>query len=263
MPLPLRAKDLAALPATISLTVDVEDLAGDGTRYAAMTRRLLDLFARHRSLGTFFVVGEVAQTNPALVRDIAASGHEIGSHSYRHSRLRDEDPATYAATMRDHRRLLEDLSGAPVRGFRAPFFSLTEATSWAADALAAAGFRYSASTIPGTDVPATPFSWPSGIVELPCPVGRVGPFRLPFLGGMYLRYLPRWRIAEAARTCSARPVWSHVHPYDIDADEPFHRYPGHGLTASFFLWWNRKNALQHLDLLLQGRRSLPLGSLVP
>ncbi len=33
---------------------------------------------------TFFVLGKVAESHPSLTREIAAAGHEVGTHGYSH-----------------------------------------------------------------------------------------------------------------------------------------------------------------------------------
>jgi polysaccharide deacetylase family protein (PEP-CTERM system associated) len=268
------AQDFAPLPERITFTVDVEDAAegGDGLeRCRAMVGRLLEFLTLRDAVATFFVVGDVAERSPGLVREIAAAGHEIASHSYRHTSLAVEDSRRFRSGTRASRRLLEDLAGTPVLGFRAPLFSLTPATAgWALDALAEAGFAYSSSIVPGrafrsgwAGAPSEPFRWPGGLLELPCPVGKVGPFRLPFLGGMYLRYLPPWRLRQATRNRAPGLVWTYCHPYDFDTDEPFRRRPGQGWASSFFLWWNRGLTLERLDLILRGRRTVTFRDLCP
>jgi hypothetical protein len=74
------AQDFAPLPERITFTVDVEDAAegGDGLeRCRAMVGRLLEFLALRDAVATFFVVGDVAERSPGLVREIAAAGHEI------------------------------------------------------------------------------------------------------------------------------------------------------------------------------------------
>ena len=204
------AQDFAPLHKRITFTVDVEDAAegGDGLeRCRAMVGRLLEFLALRDAAATFFAVGDVAERSPALVREIAAAGHEIASHSYRHTALAVEDAWLFRSRIAASRCLLEDLAGTPVLGFRAPFFSLVPATAGRVlDALVEAGFAYSSSIVPGRafrsgweGAPSVPFRWPGGLLELPCPVGKVGPFRLPFLGGMYLHYLPPWRLRQATQ----------------------------------------------------------------
>jgi peptidoglycan/xylan/chitin deacetylase (PgdA/CDA1 family) len=92
--------------------------------------RIVDLLLEHGRSGTFFVVGELAERYPALIRRIAASGFEIASHSYSHLRL---DTGAHAACIEDitrSKRVLEDISGAPVVGFRAPTWTASLADDW-------------------------------------------------------------------------------------------------------------------------------------
>ena len=221
-----------------------------------MTRRLLDFFARRDVRATFFIEGSVARRNPALVRLIAAAGHEIGSHSYRHVALEAEEMSVFAAGVADARRRLEDLAGKAVLGFRAPNFSLTPATEWAADVLREAGFLYSSSVLPARGwryshptAPRKPFIWPSGLLEIPCPVGRIGPLWLPFQGGMYLRYLPPWHFWPMQQQLAGQLNWTYCHPYDIDVEAPFRRFAGVGWLSSLFLWSNRRVLLQRWEWL--------------
>lgn len=263
----MRPEDFASLPDRLTFTVDVEEPGGASegpVRYPATTMRLLDFLAARGAVGTFFVVGDIARRTPGLVREIAGRGHEIASHGDRHLPLPGQEPSRFRRESGDGRRLLEDLTGTAVLGFRAPLFSLTRASAWAPDMLAAAGFAYSSSVLPvrggmfaWPGAPMRPFLWPCGLLELPCPVGRVGPFRLPFLGGMYLRYLPPWRLRQAARSCSTDAVWTYCHPYDLDTGERLRRLPGIGRVSSFFLWWNRAATLDRLAAIIHGRTVVP------
>ena len=82
-----------------ALTVDLEeyfqvsnfDAVIDRGRWDALpsrvgeaTARLLDRFERAGSSATFFVLGWVAERQPALVREIAKRGHEIACHGHGH-----------------------------------------------------------------------------------------------------------------------------------------------------------------------------------
>jgi SAM-dependent methyltransferase len=154
--------------------------------------------------------------------------------------------------------VLEDLAGAPVTGFRAPTFSLTAATTWATDVLAEEGFTYSSSVLPSANplhgfpgAPADPFLWPSGLAELPVPVAGVGPLALPYLGGTYLRLLPRALTAALHRRSGRRVPWTYVHPYDADDGERFWVVPEAGWLSPL-LWLGRRGVLAKLDVLLEG-----------
>ncbi len=82
----------------ITFTLDLEDGRENGTeanRFVAVTHRLLDFLAERKVLGTVFVVGELAEGHPALVRDVADRGHEIALHAYRHVPLTQLDAKTF------------------------------------------------------------------------------------------------------------------------------------------------------------------------
>ncbi len=108
-------------------------LAGPAFRPRALDER--------RITGTFFVVGEIAEAEPGLVRDIAAAGHELALHGWRHVVLTEQTPDELADDVRRGKALLEDLAQHEVVGFRAPTFSLVASTVWATDVLLDAGYR--------------------------------------------------------------------------------------------------------------------------
>ena len=93
-------------------------------RMETTTRRLLDILAKAETRATFFVVGDIARTAPALVRAIHAAGHEVGSHGWKHVRVDRFSPASFRDDARNSKDALEQVTGAPVVGFRAPTFSI-------------------------------------------------------------------------------------------------------------------------------------------
>lgn len=261
------ARGFASLPALFTFTVDVESHPGGGCA-AAPTRRLLDLLEATGSHGTFFVLDEVVRADPALVRDIARRGHEVASHGHAHRHLAAEGPTAFRAGMTAAHARLADISGRAPIGYRAPYFSLTPAAGWAPAVLAELGFAYSSSLLPARNplagwpgAPSRPFRWAAGLLELPVPIGRIGPLALPFLGGMYLRWLPPWRLRALARDWARKghggALWSYCHPYDLDTAERLVRRADAGTVGSLMLWLNRRSTLPRLQGLLQGRRSVP------
>lgn len=259
-----------APPAPITLSIDVEDHLGayapDG-RWAANTRRILDFCAEKNIRATFFAVGQVAGAAPQLLKDIVAGRHELALHSHRHTRLDAEAPAPYARALGVAKKQFEDLTGAPVRGFRAPQFSLTPASIWAVEVLKQEGFLYSSSVLPGrgafsgfAGAPRTPFLWPCGLIEIPVPVLALGPAALPFLGGVYLRLLPLPLVqALAAHGPAQALLWTYTHPYDIDGQEGFVRLrDGTPLWANMLLMLGRGSFLSRLERLLMRVPAAPL-----
>ena len=173
-------------------SIDVEDwfnLSGTGaepppsewdgleSRLERNFRGLLELLAESNATATCFVVGYFAKRFPQLVREAVAAGHEIASHGYFHRLIYQMSAVEFCEDARATRELLEDVSGKPVRGFRAPAFSVTERTPWFFDKLVEAGYRYDSSVFPalhqtgglatGTFAPYTAKLSPGAIEEFP------------------------------------------------------------------------------------------------
>ena len=245
----------------LTFTLDLEDPRPDErmqVRFPAATRQLLDFFAQHRIEATIFIVGTTAHRDPLLVRDIVSAGHRIASHSLDHVPLDRQTPARFREDTRRAKETLEDIAGASVNGFRAPVFSLTPQTVWALDVLLDLGFSYSSSVLPAGNplhgfpgAPELPFRWANGLLEIPAPVTAFGPMRLPFLGGFYLRYLPRRIIARAMHESPAHSaLWAYVHPHDIDHGAPFFRMKDTPMWVSVLLWLNRRRTCERLEFLI-------------
>ncbi len=247
--------------AEVSLTLDLEDhrMGGDPSyRFVHNAEKLLDFLRALDARATIFVVGDAIDKLVGLIRRAADEGHELALHSFTHVPLQQCAPGVLATELKEARRRLEDLTGNRVSGFRAPLFSLTRETVWVTDMLAELDFDYSSSVLPARnpqfgyrDAPRVPFCWPSGLLELPVPVLSMGLWELPFLGGLYLRYMPLSLIIRGARERANECLWSYLHPYDIDAEEGFYRFPGTSLLTSVLLWRRRRNTLARLAKLSQ------------
>jgi polysaccharide deacetylase family protein (PEP-CTERM system associated) len=255
--------------ALVTFTFDLEDHRPSldaPERYPALTREVLEFLDARDVLGTFFVVGETAAEHPELVRDIAARGHEIGLHGWRHEPITELTPDRFRADATRGKALLEDLTGTPVLGFRAPTFSLVPQSQWAIDVLGDVGFRYSSSVLPARSplfgdpgAPVTPFRWPNGVAELPCPVVRARGMGLPYLGGVYLRAIPAAVSAVARRSVGRdQLLWIYCHPYDFDPGEEFWVVPEAGRLGSRLLWYNRRRTFAKVEAMLRGRAGPPL-----
>jgi len=107
--------------------------------------RILELLDNQHTQATFFTLGWIAERYPQLVRQIVAQGHELASHGYAHERASDQSAEVFYADIQQAKTILEDLSGQPVIGYRAPSFSIGSNNLWAFDCLARAGYRYSSS----------------------------------------------------------------------------------------------------------------------
>lgn len=223
---------------------------------------LLDLFARHDVRATFFFLGWIGQRHPHLVRRCADAGHEIASHGSHHDRLHRLTPATFREDALDSKRLLEDLAGAPVLGYRAPTWSITRDTAWALDALAHCGFTYDASIFPVfhpwygvPDAPTRPFlaqSQPDGakLLEVPPLIWRTMNRNLAVAGGGYFRLLPLSLMRAGLRQAAheARPAVLYFHPWEFDPDTPPMPLP---LTGRVRTYTGLRTAADRFDRVLR------------
>ena len=110
--------------------------------------RLLDLYDKYGVKSTFFVLGQLAELKPNIVKQIAARGQEIGSHGYQHDYRRAFDVMTLdeqVAELRHSKDLLEQIGGQEVISFRAPALRVNGDTP---KALREAGFKYDSSVAP-------------------------------------------------------------------------------------------------------------------
>lgn len=202
------------------------------TRVEGQVERILDLLDKKAVKATFFTLGWVAERNPALVARIAARGHEVASHGYGHEMLTRLDPERFRSDLRRARAVLEDAAQTPVRGYRAPTWSIVPATDWALDVLVEEEYLYDASIFPvrhdrygdpqAPIVPHRRVRAAGSLVELPPLVLRVRGTNLPAAGGGYLRLLPlsftRWAVAQAVS--EGRPAVLYLHPWEIDPEQP-------------------------------------------
>jgi polysaccharide deacetylase family protein (PEP-CTERM system associated) len=234
---------------TNALSVDVEEYyhgaifrAGTRTLHAGPFEsrveqsmdRLLALMREHYTRATFFVLGEVAAEHPSVVRNIAADGHEVACHGDRHDDVYRLTPQEFRADIRRAKAKIEDVTGEPVIGYRAPNFSIGRAQAWAFDILLEEGFRYDSSTYPifhdrygQASAPRFPYEiWSSGgdsLTEFPIGTAQMLGVNLPIGGGGYSRLAPlafvRWGIGRV-NTLEEQPVMFYLHPWEIDPGQP-------------------------------------------
>jgi polysaccharide deacetylase family protein (PEP-CTERM system associated) len=229
----------------LALSVDVEDwfhtenlkgvISPDAwdkceLRVERNTMRMLEILDAHNARATFFVLGWVAERCPQLVRTIAAGGHEVASHGYAHELVYSLRPNEFRADILRSKALLEDLTGKPVYGYRAPCFSITE---WAVTILQDAGFKYDSSMVPtlahdrygrlhGIDARNPIIALRDGFHEVCVSCLRLGKRGIPWGGGGYFRFIPYalWLRGVNAILNSGLPYIFYIHPWEIDAGQP-------------------------------------------
>jgi polysaccharide deacetylase family protein (PEP-CTERM system associated) len=179
---------------------------------------------------TFFTLGWIAERYPALIRRIAAAGHEIASHGYAHSRVTDLERAAFHADILLAKTILEEVTGAEVKGYRAPSFSISTETVWAHDCILEVGYRYSSSVYPIRhdhygipDAPRFAYYSRPDLLELPITTTRFLDRNWPAGGGGYFRLLPypvsRWSIRRVNEV-EKQPAIFYFHPWELDPKQP-------------------------------------------
>lgn len=235
---------------TILLTFDVEDWfqvenfkehipyctwPSRELRVEQNTIELLNLLADAPTpvQATFFILGWVAKRYPDLVREIHKRGHEVASHGFDHHLCYIQTPEELRQDLIKSKKLLEDLIGAEVSGYRAPSFSITDETI---RIVQDAGYlydssynsygghgRYGSLTLPKTEKQNLPlYTLSSSFYEIPVSNLQLGSKIIPWGGGGYFRLLPsllhRAGVKHILRQNGCYTFY--MHPWEIDPDQP-------------------------------------------
>ena len=195
------------------------------------TRKLVELLAQHDTKATFFVLGWVAERYPGLVKMLVGQGHEIASHGYGHELVTTQSSEQFRHDVRRAKCILEDLTGSPVLGYRAPSFSITAETQWALSILVEEGYRYDSSMYDRFQRSANARA-SNGIVQIDTAAGRIWEIspstlnvwgvQVPVAGGGYFRLFPY----AASKTLLQRlekqgtKLVMYLHPWEIDPEQP-------------------------------------------
>jgi polysaccharide deacetylase family protein (PEP-CTERM system associated) len=193
---------------------------------------LLDMLAKHNTCATFFTLGWIAHNHPHIIRRISDAGHEVASHGWWHQNISRLTRSEFRHDVRIAKQCLEDITGRPVLGFRAPSFSITPGKEWVFDELLNEGYGYDSSLFPinrpGYSTPgASPvphlIERPNGhLMEFPLATTVWNGVRLPAAGGGYFRHLPYALTRRAFRehTEGNIPGVFYIHPWELDPEQP-------------------------------------------
>jgi len=250
----------------LSRVVAMEDWETYPSSVAACTELILNILEAGEVKATFFCLGWIAERHPDLIRRIHRAGHEIASHGYAHKVIYDQEPAVFKADTSRAKSILEDITGEPVLGYRAPTYSITKRTLWALDILEELGYRYDSSIFPIRhdnygipDAPRFPHRLsPRRLVEFPISTVRWGSANLPIAGGGYFRLLPygwtRWGMRRVNGVEQAPAVF-YLHPWEIDPEQPRLEAPA---LARYRHYHNLRETEGRLERLM---REFPFGTM--
>ena len=194
--------------------------------------RILSLLEKKGINATFFTLGWIAKRYPSMVRRIVENGHELASHGCDHDRVTELGSDDFYKDIADSKKILEDISGFPVIGYRAPSFSINKQNYWALNLLEEAGYLYSSSIYPVRHdhygIPDAPrfafYPNPTGkLLEVPITTVNLLGRNIPVGGGGYFRLWPyavsRWFIQRVNEKDQRSAVF-YFHPWEIDPDQP-------------------------------------------
>lgn len=229
--------------ASATMSIDWEDLGQMYGKYhygkitepvrgtiERQTKIILDLLDETGTKATFFILGALAKYRPELVKQIAGRGHEIGLHSQNHDAMFTLTHTQAKEDITTSHKIVTDITGAPVYGYRAPFFSVKRENLYLLEILADLGLLYDSSifpmSLPRYGIKGFPqedalYTLPSGkeIVELPMTTALLINKQLPVSGGGYMRLMPAPLIKKVFRNLHARNKDSmiYMHPYEFDS----------------------------------------------
>ena len=193
--------------------------------------KILDILRKNDTLATFFVVGELLESNPEIFDKIIENEHEIAFHTMYHTRI---DSPDFKQSFHKEIAKFSELTNKKSKGFRAPTFSLNETSSWIIDSLSKFDYIYDSSVVPAkTDLYGLPnaqhgpYRISSNSIEKDNPDGKLIEFPLlvtkflgkniPAAGGFYLRTLPMRVIKNAIRQYEKQeiPASFYIHSWEL------------------------------------------------
>lgn len=193
---------------------------------------VLELLESYNTQATFFVLGWTAENQPELIRSIASAGHEIASRGYLHQPLFNLGRQEIKEDLCHSRKVLQDVTGQSVNGFRLSDGWLNKNTLWLLDEIAAAGYRYDSSLMPRQRDFADQPEWRSirevhtehgPLLEIPLSTISVPGGWLPIAGGNYHRQIPDFlmrRLVNRAVCHDRNPFVMYFQVWELDAEQP-------------------------------------------
>lgn len=273
--IPRPAEQTNASPHINAMTIDVEDYfqvsafsnnisfdqwPDHDCRVENNMDRILQLFADNDVKATFFTLGWIAEKYPNVIKNIVENGHELASHGRNHTRVFDQNPAQFTEDISHTKKLLEDIGGVDIKGYRAASFSIDERNLWAYDCLSEAGYQYSSSIYPVEHdhygMPDAPrfsfFANSAGLVEVPISTVRWMNRLWPSGGGGYFRFFPyivSKRLIQTVNEKEQRSAIFYLHPWEIDPDQP--KQSNLSAKTRFRHYINLKHTYRRLEKLVQ------------
>lgn len=248
--------------AALAPNIRFEDWDKWPLRVEANTHAILDLFDEKNTTATFFILGWIAERVPNLIKEIQVRGHEIACHGMTHQLIYNQTPDVFLEETISSKKLLEDITGEAVNGYRAASYSVTPQSLWALEILIDAGFTYDSSIFPirhdRYGMPGAPLNIHTAIAsenkqitEFPLTSAKLFGKQLPVAGGGYFRIYPYWftrTMLKRAAMEVEQPFIFYLHPWEVDPGQP--KVVGASALSRFRHYTNLKRCLPRLTTLL-------------
>tara|TARA_B100001146_G_scaffold217047_1_gene221173 strand:- start:303 stop:1154 length:852 start_codon:yes stop_codon:yes gene_type:complete len=226
--------------------------------------KILELLRKNNVLATFFVVGELVESNPEIFDKIIENEHEIAFHTMHHTKI---DTPNFKENFHDEIEKFSDLTNKKSKGFRAPTFSLNEKSSWIINSLYEHNYLYDSSVVPAKtdlygipDAETKPYRISSSSIERDTEDGKLIEFpllvtkflgkKIPAGGGFYLRTLPIKIIKNAIKNYEKQeiPATFYIHSWELTPEYmPKIELP---FKENFVTYHNINKAYKRMDELL-------------
>jgi polysaccharide deacetylase family protein (PEP-CTERM system associated) len=181
---------------------------------------------------TFFVLGWLAERLPHLVREIHSRGHEVASHGYSHELCYKQSDCDLKEDLARSKKLLEDIIGGQIYGYRAPSFSINDEIL---EVIKETGYlydssfnsfrlhgRYGSIKLNGNGTGGILHQISDKFYEIPISNIKIGGRILPWGGGGYFRLIPLAIFKSGIQSIlkKSQAYLFYLHPWEIDSDQP-------------------------------------------
>ncbi|WP_041279480.1 XrtA system polysaccharide deacetylase [Desulfobacula toluolica] len=200
---------------------------------------------------TFFILGWIAQRLPGLVRQIHEMGHEVASHGFNHHLYKKLPQQELIEDLKSSKKILEDLTGNTVNGFRAPSFSINNTiikyikqTGYTYDSsfnsFSMHG-RYGSIDLNKAQKINCLFRLSDNFYELPLSNLEIANITVPLGGGGYFRLYPFPLFKSGMKKVMKKDKTFifYAHPWEFDPEQPRVKQASQGFKFRHYINLNK------------------------
>ena len=238
-------------------TKNISDWKKFDTRIYRNMDIIHEICSKSNTKSTFFILGWIAEKYPEIVKKISELGYDIGSHTYSHQLVFEQNQKQFCNDLEKSIKLIEDITGKKVKSFRAPGFSITEKTLWSFESLVKNGIEYDCSVFSSRrahggmvhkniNKPCIISYKGLKIKEFPMNTHKIAGLNTVFSGGGYFRFFPYYLIKKWTK--QSKYTMTYFHPRDFDLNQPI--LENLSIYRKFKLYYGIKGCKEKLEKLL-------------